>query len=746
MLTLLLATLVASLAPSHARAQTGSVQPATANVPFGSQPVGSASSTIAVSFTISPETTIGSVSVLTTGIANKDFTDAGSSTCTAQTYSATTACVVNVKFNPIAPGVRRGAVVIADGSGNALATVPLYGNGTGPQTAYSPTTPKIIASSLSSPYGLAVDAAGDVFIADVDSGQVLKVTPAGIRTVAAAGMLKPTGLAIDGAGNLFVADPLAHAVWEITPSGVQTEPMTGLNNPFGLSFDGAGDMFFIDASLDHITKITPEGVQTPLGSGFNFPAGVAIDNAGNVFVADVGNGEVHKITSAGVMTTFVSGLDLPANIALDAAGNLYVTEFGNGQVIQITPAGVQTTFVSTAVNPFGMVMDGSGNLYYADSATGIVAKLSRELLPATTFAATLVGSTSSNSPKIIGLENIGNASLSFSAITYPADFPENGSALDDCSTSTPLSIGTSCTFTIDFSPVTPLTGKNTLALLSENVNVTSNTLNATSTTQRVPVSGYELSASASVPLTVTLIPAARMYGSPNPRFEYAIAGLLTGDSVIVTPQTTATLTSPVGSYPVTATVTGPATAHYTITVKNSTLQVYKSVIYISASNVAVTYGQTPPQPTAYTLYGFVNGDSAAVVTGAPVLTTTVTSSTPVGVYRIGVQVGTLTATNYTFDTGYSGEGNVAVYKAPLRITANNATMTQGSSVPALTYTLSGFVNGDSASVVTGTASLSTSVTSATKSGRYYINPSQGTLAAQNYDFSYYTSGALTVTH
>ena len=67
-------------------------------------------------------------------------------------------------------------------------------------------------------------------------------------------------------------------------------------------------------------------------------------------------------------------------------------------------------------------------------------------------------------------------------------------------------------------------------------------------------------------------------------------------------------------------------------------------------------------------------------------------------------------------------------------------------MPALTYTLSGFVNGDSASVVTGTASLSTSVTSATKSGRYYINPSQGTLAAQNYDFSYYTSGALTVTH
>lgn len=714
-----------------------------ASVPFGSQPVGSPSGTISLPFTVAAGTTIGSVSVLTTGVAGKDFTDAGSSTCTSQTYSTSTPCVINVKFTPLAPGQRRGAVVIADGSGNLLATVPVYGNGTGPQTAYGPATVTTISTTISNPYGLAIDAAGNLFIADENGGEVLKVTAGGVHTVYASGMFKPTGLALDGAGNLWIADPGAHAVWEVTPAGVQTQPLTTLTNPFGLAFDGAGNLYFVDASLDHITRISPQGVQTSLGSGFNFPAGVAVDNAGNVYVADVGNGVVHEITPANAMTSFATGLSQPANLALDAAGNVYVTEFGNGQVVQITPGGVQTTLASGGVNPFGIVIDGSGDLFYSDSTAGTTKELGRAAPASLSFVNTPIDTTSTDSPKTVSIENIGNTSLNFASINYPSDFPESSSATSDCSSTVALTNGATCTLTIDFSPLKALASKSTIALLSENVNVTSNSLNASGTQQSIGVSGNEIPSVASALLKVTLRPVARQYGAANPAVGYTISGLLNGDTVTVTDLTPATVTSSVGTYPMSATIGGPDAAHYTITVVPSTLLITKAPLYVAAKNVAVFYGQTPAQPTAYNIYGFLNGDSMSVVSGTPVLSTTVTATTPVGFYLIGVNVGALTATNYFFDNGYSGEGTVGVYKAVLYITPVNASMTQGGVVPPLTYNITGFVNGESASVITGAPVLTTVVTSATPPGRYYIYSGVGTLTAHNYNFAP-SIGILTV--
>ncbi|MGA9671750.1 MAG: hypothetical protein WBQ94_21240, partial [Terracidiphilus sp.] len=102
-------------------------------VNFGSQAVGSPSAPISLPFNISANgaTTIGSVAILTTGSSGMDFIDAGSSTCVAGTYPGNTNCVVNVSFAPVASGLRRGAVVFYDGSGNVLATVPISGVGTG---------------------------------------------------------------------------------------------------------------------------------------------------------------------------------------------------------------------------------------------------------------------------------------------------------------------------------------------------------------------------------------------------------------------------------------------------------------------------------------------------------------------------------------------------------------------------------------------------------------------------------------
>ncbi len=167
----------------------------------------------------------------------------------------------------------------------------------------------------------------------------------------------------------------------------------------------------------------------------------------------------------------------------------------------------------------------------------------------------------------------------------------------------------------------------------------------------------------------------------------------------------------------------------------------KAPLYISARNIAVTYGQTPPQPTAYLLTGFVNGDKASVVSGAPILTTTVTSATPVGVYPIGVQVGTLSAANYYFDSFSSGEGAVYVGRAPLHLSAKNVAITYGQKPPAITgYTLTGFVNGESSSVVSGAPVLTSTVTATTPPGTYPIGVQIGTLSAANYIFETTSSG------
>ena len=88
----------------------------------------------------------------------------------------------------------------------------------------------------------------------------------------------------------------------------------------------------------------------------------------------------------------------------------------------------------------------------------------------------------------------------------------------------------------------------------------------------------------------------------------------------------------------------------------------------------------PAQPTAYDFEGLVNGDTASVVSGAPVLTTTVTAGTPVGNYQIGVQVGTLTAANYIFENTSNGMGVEEVLKVPLVVLASNQTMIQGGTV------------------------------------------------------------------
>jgi hypothetical protein len=250
------------------------------------------------------------------------------------------------------------------------------------------------------------------------------------------------------------------------------------------------------------------------------------------------------------------------------------------------------------------------------------------------------------------------------------------------------------------------------------------------------------------PLTVTVRPAigSRLYGATNPGFEATVKGLLNGDTlggtVIVSEQTTATPASPVGYYPVTATVSGTSAENYSATVMESTLHVRPAPLQVFPDEESSIYGQTPVPPS-YRLNGFVNGDTASVVSGAPVLATTVTSTTPVGVYKIESQVGTLTAANYIL---FALDGVLKVDHAPLTVTASSFTIQQGQPIPTLTYSISGFVNGETQAIVSGAPAFITSATSTSPPGVYAIVIRPGTLSAPNYKFPYDTmvNGTLTI--
>ncbi|HEX8109360.1 MAG TPA: NHL repeat-containing protein [Kofleriaceae bacterium] len=274
---------------------------------------------------------------------------------------------------------------------------------------------------LSDPDGVAVDGAGTVYVADTFNSTIRKITAAGAVTTlagaagftgtddgtgAAARFNLPEAVAVDGAGNVYVADTQNFTIRKITADGVVTT-LAGVagvagsadgtgaeaqfGNPTGLAVDGAGNVYVADRDNATIRKVTP--------------AGVAVDGAGNVFVADLGNFVIRKVTPAGVVTTFagtagmrgsVDGtgpaarFEVVTDLAIDDAGNLYVADFGANVIRKITSAGVVTTLAGTADTsgsadgtgaaarfnrPTGVAVDPAGNVYVTDTQNHTLRKI-----------------------------------------------------------------------------------------------------------------------------------------------------------------------------------------------------------------------------------------------------------------------------------------------------------------------------------------------------------------------------------
>ena len=296
-----------------------------------------------------------------------------------------------------------------------------------------------------------VDSAGTIYVADASNHTVRKITPAGVVTTLAgapgqAGYVNgaggsarfngPAGVAIDAAGNVFVADSQNYAIRKITPDG-SVSTFAGnpgvaghadgsgttatFTDPENLTIDAAGNLYIADGAGNTVRKVSPTGVVTTLagstlsgtadGTGstarFNVLAGIAVDAAGNVYVGDYNNNAVRKITPLGVVTT-LAGLpgtknfgsadgtngaarfSGPTGLAVDATGNVFVADSFNNSIRQITPAGVVTTlagspsvpenidgaFSAARFNgPADVAFDASGTMYVADGINCTIRRL-----------------------------------------------------------------------------------------------------------------------------------------------------------------------------------------------------------------------------------------------------------------------------------------------------------------------------------------------------------------------------------
>ena len=616
------------------------------------------------------------------------------------------------------------------------------------------------------PQGAAVDSSGNVYTADADNCTIRKITSVGVVTTlagspgvigstdgigSAAHFSFPYGVAVDSTANVYVADSGNNTIRRITSAGVVIT-LAGSPGANG-SADGTGN-----------------------AARFHNPSGVAVDSSGNIYVADTDNCTIRKITSAGVVTTLAG---LPGS-----AGSADGT-------------GISARFY----NPFGVAVDSFSNVYVADTynftirfGTAAIADMATIDSPAGPINAvrqldTAPQTATSWTWSIIVRPPGSTATLSSSTIRNPTFTPDAGDLYRfQCVAAS--ATGTSIT-TVDLMAQNPLTITANAAsktygaanpvfsvsssglLTGDSASNLGGTLSfATGATSGSPAGIYTVKPSgltstryaitfvagnltiAQAALTVTADTQSKVYGNANPALTATISGFVNGDTVAVVScsaalSTTALTSSGAGWYPIIPAAGTLSAANYdftTSTYVNGTLTVNTAVLTVTADAKSKVYGANPSLTA--TISGFVNGDTAAVVSGSAALSTTATNSSSAGsTFPITVAAGMLSAANYDFIASTYVNGTLTVTQAALTVTADAQSKVYGTANPALTATITGFVNGDTVAVVSGLAALSTTALTSSGAGLYPITSVAGTLSASNYDFtaSTYVDGILTVT-
>ncbi len=333
-------------------------------------------------------------------------------------------------------------------------------------------------AKLNSPFGIAADASGNLFITDTGNNRIRKVSTNGIITTVAgngvpdysgdgfsatsASLKTPFSVAVDFIGNLFIADTDNNRIRKVSTNGIITT-VAGNGNPTlfspqGVAVDTKGNVFIADTDNSMIRKVATNGIVTTIagngsagyssGNGaatnamLNFPSGIALYTNGNVFIADTGNFRVREVvyttnsffwhnvqygdivSVAGNGTSGYSGdggsqlsamLNNPSGVAVDASGNVFIADRSNHRIRKVDTNGTITTIVGNGTGgysgdgggatnaklylPFSIAVDARGNLFIADQGNNC----NRKVVNSATQPTLILESISTN--------NVGNYSI-----------------------------------------------------------------------------------------------------------------------------------------------------------------------------------------------------------------------------------------------------------------------------------------------------------------------------------------------
>ena len=381
-----------------------------------------------------------------------------------------------------------------------------------------------IAATVANPAAVAYDATGNLYLADAQNHVIREISKAGIITVVAgteategysgdngpatsATLDSPTGVAVDANGNIFIADSHNHRIREVSSGTITTIAGTGtagfsgdngaatsaqLALPSAVAVDSTGNIYIADTNNQRIRKISGTTISTIAGDGeelfagdgaaataavLDSPTGVAVDKSGNVYIADRHNQRIRMISGTTISTIAGSGtagfsgdgatataaqLFKPSGVSVDASGNVYIADTGNQRIRELGGGAIATivgsgqqgygadTTAPTGVNlnsPRSVAPDALGNLSISDKLNE---RIRAAALPTLTYTSDGVGILSPT--QSVTLANTGTASISVATITLVGPF--TAAAGGTCSAPPiTLAANASCTQNVAFLPV-----------------------------------------------------------------------------------------------------------------------------------------------------------------------------------------------------------------------------------------------------------------------------------------------------
>lgn len=534
---------------------------------------------------------------------------------------------------------------------------------------------------LVQPYQIAFDSAGNMYIADSGDELIREINVAGvINTVAGNGsqgfggdngpatqaMLDtPTGVAVDATGNIYVADSNNNRIREVSGGTITTIAGTGapgysgdgsaataatLDSPSALVIDSSGNLYIADSNNECIRKISAGIITTVAGNGFegfggdnglataamlDTPMGIAVDAAGNLYIADTNNQRVRMVSAGtGVITTIagtgIAGfnsdgaalsteLASPSGLTLDASGTLYIADADNnrirtlsgGQVVTIAGAGVQGysgdagSATAAALNTPQAVIAGSSVVLFSDTGNNLVRLIENGNVNS------VGGSPAADSES---LQVAGALTTVYGTGSLTANFSNNSQAATgqvtfyDGEGASPAMIGKAA-----------LTG-NAATISTSTLAAGTHYIVASyaGDAKNNPISsGVFVYVITPAPLTAVATGVNLLYGQAIPTLTGTLNGVLAQDAGNVTANytTTGTATSAPGVYPISVALSGSAASNYTVS--------------LGAGSGSVTIAQAPSTATL------------TASSGSPILGTSLTLTATVASTTTGTPTGTV---------------------------------------------------------------------------------------------------------